>query len=147
MQHDRMDRRLTQLRALVARLERLPASPRKEWMLQEARTRMVDVETGDEPRPMRNPQEATGEPPIEEPRRRAGSDRAVKRPRAPAAPQPPPPAAPPPAAPPPAPSPVAGPEPTADTILADDVLWLGEPPAEAGGDSNGIAPWRRGLRG
>jgi len=38
--------RLAQLRALVARLERLPASPRREWMLEAARARMVDVETG-----------------------------------------------------------------------------------------------------
>ena len=45
--------RLTQLRALVDRLERLPASTRRDWMLQEARSRMVDVETGDKPRPMR----------------------------------------------------------------------------------------------
>lgn len=38
--------RLGQLRTLVARLERLPDSARREWMLEEARARMVDVETG-----------------------------------------------------------------------------------------------------
>jgi hypothetical protein len=43
------------------------------------------------------------------------------------------------------------PEPTAATLFTDDVLWLGDPPAdpdpEAGSGSPGIAPWRRGLRG
>ena len=45
--------RLAQLRALVARLERLPASPRREWMLEATRARMVDVETGFPPETMR----------------------------------------------------------------------------------------------
>jgi hypothetical protein len=147
MQHDGNDRRLTQLRVLVDRLERLPASPRKEWMLQEARARMVDVETGYEPRPMRSLREEPAEPPPEPPGRRTGGDRAVKRPSAtPAAA-----AAPPPAAPEPPPSRTVGWQPTAATVFTDEVLWLEDPPgdtdAEAGGDSKGIAPWRRGLRG
>ena len=36
-------------------------------------------------------------------------------------------------------------------LLGGEVLWLGDPPGdtatEAGSDSTGIAPWRRGLRG
>ena len=74
------DRRLLRLRALVDRIERLPASPRREWMLQEARARLVDVETGDEPRPMRALQEASGasEPP--QPGSRVSNGHAVKRP-------------------------------------------------------------------
>ena len=49
-----IDSRLTRLRALVDRLERLPAStPRRQWMLLETRARMVDVETGEAPRAMR----------------------------------------------------------------------------------------------
>jgi hypothetical protein len=47
------DDRLTRLRALIAKLERLPASPKAEWMLAEARARMVDVETGERPRALR----------------------------------------------------------------------------------------------
>jgi hypothetical protein len=143
------DRRLMQLRALVDRLERLPASTQREWMLQEARARMVDVETGDEPRPMRTLREATAEPPMEPPGRRHNSDRAVKRPSAtpaPVAEQPPAPSAPE-----PDPNRTAGWEPTADTLFTDEVLWLGDPPrdtaADAGSGSKGIAPWRRGLRG
>src|SRR3954469_2484164 len=42
--------RLKRLRTLVAKLERLPASTQREWMLTEARARMVDVETGEVPR-------------------------------------------------------------------------------------------------
>jgi len=47
------DHRLTRLRALVDRLQRLPASAQREWMLGEVRARVVDVETGEPPRPMR----------------------------------------------------------------------------------------------
>jgi hypothetical protein len=143
------DGRLMQLRALVDRLERFPASPRREWMLQEARSRMVDVETGDEPRPMRTLRDASAEPPSELPGRRAGGNRAVKRPSA--APAPVAAQAPPPSAPERAPSRSAGSEPTADSLFTDEVLWLGDPTddtaADAGSDSTGIAPWRRGLRG
>jgi hypothetical protein len=48
-----IDSRLTRLRALVEQVERLPASPRRQWMLSEARARVVDVETGEAPRGMR----------------------------------------------------------------------------------------------
>jgi hypothetical protein len=48
-----IDSRLTRLRALVDQLERLPASTRRQWMLSEARARLVDVETGETPRAMR----------------------------------------------------------------------------------------------
>lgn len=54
--------RLTKLRALIGRLERLPASPESEWMLREARARMVDVETGERPSGMRPP---VADPPAE----------------------------------------------------------------------------------
>lgn len=47
------DHRLRRLGALVDRLERLPASAQREWMLGEVRARAVDVETGEPPRPMR----------------------------------------------------------------------------------------------
>src|SRR4051812_35541869 len=62
------DDRLIRLRALVAELERLPASPKTEWMLAEARARMVDVETGERPRALRP---LTGNPPDGDPGRSA----------------------------------------------------------------------------
>ncbi len=139
------DRRLTQLRALIARLERLPESPRREWMLQEARARMVDVETGYEPRPMRSLAEESA--PLDH-------ARSVQRP----SPQPAPAAAPrrplpPEASPEPAPprTPMPSQEPSPPTFGDDTLLWLGDPsddaPAEPGDGSPDAAPWRRGLRG
>ena len=144
------DRRLMQLRALVDRLERLPASPRREWMLREARVRLVDVETGDEPRPMRTLHEASAEPSLDLPGHRHRGERAVKRPsaeRPSAAPAAAAAQEPPPSAPEPAPPRTAGWEPTPSTLFTDEVLWLGDPPADPGSGSKGVAPWQRGLRG
>ena len=45
-------RRHTQLKRLVARLELLPASPQRDWMLCEVRSRAVDLDTGVPPRAM-----------------------------------------------------------------------------------------------
>jgi hypothetical protein len=45
--------RLEQLRALLGRLERMPASVERDWMLGEVRARAVDVETGVKPAAMR----------------------------------------------------------------------------------------------
>jgi len=45
-------RRHTQLQRLVARLEQLPASPQRERMLGEVRSRVVDLDTGVTPRAM-----------------------------------------------------------------------------------------------
>jgi hypothetical protein len=45
--------RLAQLRALMNRLERMPASPDRDHMLAEVRSRAVDIDTGIAPRPMR----------------------------------------------------------------------------------------------
>jgi len=41
-----------QLKRLVARLEQLPASPQRERMLSEVRSRVVDLDTGVTPRAM-----------------------------------------------------------------------------------------------
>jgi hypothetical protein len=61
--------RLERLRLLCARLERLPASAHRDWILSEVRARAVDVETGVRPRSMRQfdadaaiPPPTTGEP-------------------------------------------------------------------------------------
>jgi hypothetical protein len=45
-------RRRTQLKRLVERLEQLPASPARDRMLSEVRSRAVDLDTGVPPRPM-----------------------------------------------------------------------------------------------
>jgi hypothetical protein len=45
--------RLDQLRRLLDRLERMPASADRDWMLAEVRGRAVDVETGIAPAPLR----------------------------------------------------------------------------------------------
>lgn len=114
-------------------------------MLQEARARMVDVETGYEPRPMRSLAEESAPP---------DQARTVKRP----SPQPAPAAAPqrplpPEASPAPAPAPsrIPSPEPGTTPLGDDTLLWLGDPSddavAEPGDDSPDAAPWRRGLRG
>jgi hypothetical protein len=151
------DRRLTRLRVLVDRLERLPASARRQWMLEEARARMADVETGDQPRALRTLDERPPESPGASRARNGG---AVKRPsskpvagatrRAQAQPEASTHAAPR-SVPEPAPDRIAGPEPNAATFGSDELLWLEDPARSAfaypGEGSTGIAPWRRGLRG
>jgi hypothetical protein len=60
-------RRVERLRALVARIELLPASPDRDWMLSELRTRMVDLDTGVTPRaylPRRFPDPPPDRPPL-----------------------------------------------------------------------------------
>ena len=50
--------RIQRLRDMVAQLERLPASPDRDRLLSEVRSRAVDVDTGVTPRsmlPMREP--------------------------------------------------------------------------------------------
>src|SRR5690349_1930470 len=47
------DTRLDRLRALAGRLERLPASAERDWVIKEVRSRAADVETGDSARAMR----------------------------------------------------------------------------------------------
>jgi hypothetical protein len=47
------ERRLARLRGLVVRLERLPESAQREWMLDQVRARMVDIDTGFPPQPLR----------------------------------------------------------------------------------------------
>jgi hypothetical protein len=125
------DDRLTRLRTLIARLERLPASPESAWMLGEARARLVDVETGERPRGMRP---LAVDPPPVAPRRAAAPrrqplpiepDTAVSDGK-------------------PAPDEVgASPDASAAPFGIDGVLSL-EDPANSNAESR---PWRRGLRG
>jgi len=134
--------RLAQLRAMVDRLERLPASTQRDWMLQEARSRMVDVETGDEPRPMRRLDEEPPARPPERPGSQDRSERAVKRP----SPKPAPAREVQPTVPTPPPR-VPETARTSDPLETDELLWLEEPAAEPADDSTELPRWRRGLRG
>jgi hypothetical protein len=146
-----VDSRLTRLRALVDRLERLPASARREWTLAEARARMVDVETGYTPRAMRPLEPDPPIRPTEPPAARSVNGDAVKRPsskngsRLPSRRTQPPSS--------PAEAPLPAPEPVpvdagAAALGTDGVLWLEDLAADTAGElSNGAAPWRRGLRG
>jgi hypothetical protein len=121
--------RLTRLRALIARLGRLPASPESEWMLREARARLVDVETGEPPAEMRP---RAVDPPVE-PRREAAVRRPAKpRSEAPARRDPP----------------ETPDDASAAPIGAGGLLWLDDPASEARDDDDlESRPWRRGLRG
>ena len=121
-------------------------------MLQEARARLVDVETGFEPRPMRSLTEEPEPPPEPAAGARTSAGGSAKLP----GPKPAPAAAPrrparPEAAPEPPPSRVPSPEPSAAPFGDDALLWLGDPSddgeAEPGDGSQDIAPWRRGRRG
>jgi hypothetical protein len=145
------DDRLTRLRALIARLERLPASPESEWMLREARARMVDVETGERPGELRP---LAVEPPAEAPRRQR--EAATKRPTEARSSEPEPRRAPPETPPPVESRPL---DPGGDDgsspapFGTDGLLWLDDSPSEDGASPDGkdgdpkSQPWRRGLRG
>jgi hypothetical protein len=139
------DDRLTRLRSLIARLESLPASAESDWMLREARGRMVDVETGERPEGMRP---LPVDPPADAPRRR---DAAVKRPTEPRSDGPE-------RRDEPAERPKSIVAERADDLSAaafgtDGLLWLedstsGDNPAAAGDESDLTSQrWRRGLRG
>jgi hypothetical protein len=156
--------RLTQLRVLLERLERMPASPDRDWMLAEVRSRAVDIDTGIAPRPMRPLEggmtleaEATPARPAAPPAKKKPQPQAQPRPqvRAPA----------PRRAPAPAPRPatiiqspsweVTIPTPGSrddriDLLALDGLLSLGDdaPASESGeGDPRAARPWSGGLRG
>jgi hypothetical protein len=76
-----MDDRLEQLRALLVRVERMPASAGRDWMLGEVRARAVDVETGVRPAAMRAQSENGAEPEMPAARNAARIDAAEAVPR------------------------------------------------------------------
>ena len=153
--------RLTQLRVLVERLEGMPASPDRDWMLAEVRSRAVDIDTGIAPRPMRplesetalesEPVTAKRPAKVAPPRSPAKPVQRRVEPRIPApalAPRPQP------AAEAPfweatVPAP-AGRDDRIDLLALDGLLNLGDdaPGAEpAEGDAGVTRPWAGGLRG
>jgi hypothetical protein len=118
--------RVKRLKDLVDRLERLPASPDRDRVLSEVRSRAVDVDTGVTPRAMLPLREPT--PELVLPKR----PRASRKPRT---------------APPPieVPRPAKDPE---DAFWADARLSLEDSPLphlRAQGDRD-VRPWARGLR-
>jgi hypothetical protein len=153
--------RLAQLRVLVERLEGMPASPDRDWMLAEVRSRAVDIDTGTAPRPMRALESGTTlEPEAVAPKRplkvapRAPAKPVVQRRVAPRIPAPAPRPAPEPAAEPPFweatfPTP-ANRDDRVDLLAFDGLLSLGDDaPAKepAEGEARTTRPWSGGLRG
>ena len=140
------DSRVARLRALVAQLERLPSTDRRERTLMDVRVRIADLQTGEDTQAMR-----PGEPsPLAGSRARAlrSNARAVRRPRPTPAAKPKPPEPPPrrgsdertarDAVP-------SSPAPGGDDVLSleDRAEWSPDP----GDGAEGTDRWRRGLRG
>jgi hypothetical protein len=151
--------RLEQLHLLLGQLERLPASPNRDWMMVEVRARAADVETGVETGPVRQRNRDDPEAP---PSEAAREDREAPRRDAPPSGMP--------AARRDRPSEPhrssshwghasviarearsgpAGDRDRVDLLERGGVLNLGDPPAEATPDAGYVAspPWARGLRG
>jgi hypothetical protein len=110
---------------------------------------MVDVETGDEPRPMRTLDEKPPAGPSERTGPGVGTGRAAKRPSSRPTPLRHVPKVSTEQAPRPVPSSprVAERDGSSPTFGTDELLWLGEPSGEPGDGSTELPPWRRGLRG
>jgi hypothetical protein len=132
--------RLQRLRDLVEQLERLPASPDRDRILAEVRSRAVDVDTGVTPRamlPVREPVPPAPSAPQRRPERYR--PRAARRAPAPARPVEPVRAA---------PSRVATGDP--GVLLWDDRLSLEDSPELAPlphASDGSLPPWALGLRG
>jgi hypothetical protein len=140
--------RLDQLHLLIDRLEQLPPSANRDWMMVEVRARAADVETGVEPGPVRPRNRDATIPPSEATPAYARPARPIERP-ADVAPRAVPVEAP---APTPLPLPSAAPrvrEDRVDLLGSDGVLCLGDSPGEAPVDTGHMVspPWARGLRG
>ena len=114
--------RLKRLREAIAEIELLPASPERNRLLSEFRSRAVDIDTGVAPRPML----PMAEPDAERAPRRPASparERAVEVPSAAA--------------------------PREDPFLVAEWLSLDEPESPPGRtrDGRAVPPWTFGLRG
>jgi hypothetical protein len=146
--------RIKRLRDLVDRLERLPASPDRDRVLMEVRSRVVDVDTGETPRAM----------PVRQPMPEPIAHKLPTRPRpaaatrrAPCAPAPAPlMPAPIELAPLPQPSAARSPE-REQPLPTDGLLWLDDAqlplddslhlPTQPAAGRRAVPPWTLGLRG
>jgi hypothetical protein len=132
------DRRLERLREVAERLEQMPPSPERDRVLAEVRGRVVDLDTGFTPQPMRPVEPDPAESP-DPPDRPAPPARVTPRKPERTAPRdavPPEPRQPPPDA---DDDPLAA---AADLLSLDDA----SPPADPDDPDAGGA-WRKGLRG
>ena len=143
--------RLDQLEGLLARLERMPASAGRDWLLAEVRGRAVDVETGEAPAPMRQlPRDeaqaalAAEQAPVAEQAPQPVPVPPVKRPRKTASRRAPRGRGFTPVCMPPVREREHGHEEVVDVLGMDGVLNLDDSPTAA---SEGSRPWSRGLRG
>jgi hypothetical protein len=133
--------RVKRLRDLVDQIERLPASPDRDRLLSEIRSRAVDIDTGTTPRamlPMREPEPPPIVPWAPRPERTANLRPMAPPPSAPAA-----------ASPQPA-SPARRSQSAEKPLWADErLLSLEDPPLPyvRGRGGRAIPPWTRGLRG
>jgi hypothetical protein len=123
-------KRIKRLKDLVDQLERLPASPDRDRVLSEVRSRAVDLDTGVTPRamlPLREP-----EPPLALPKRHGASS--ITR-----------------TAPPPPPSvelASAAPTDLGQAVCLDERLSLEDPPLRyVRAHDRAVPPWTLGLRG
>ena len=146
------DQRLTRLRDLVVRLERLPESAQRDWMLGEVRARMVDVDTGFPPEPLRPRRDDESEQAAARAQHRAATPSNPARDARVEARE---------AAPPQRSSHAAdvpvedsaadrrdGSESSPDSTDIGEVLWLEDSPDDTViPPSPGLPGWRRGLRG
>ena len=129
--HDRD--RLRQIRVLRERLEHLPASAERDWMLGEVRRRAVDIESGSRAVPLRplvpeanEPEPKPAPKPVPVPRRtRPKPPLAVAAPRLTVA------------------APSTAPLPEGLLLCLDDDVPVSPEP----GRHRTTAPWARGLRG
>jgi hypothetical protein len=133
--------RLEQIRALRDRVERLPASPQRNWMLSEVGARAVDIESGTPTAPIRPLASEAGTPSPQPPRAArarlsvAAAVAASAAPRPNATPRPP-----------------AHAEPERHRVLLEEGLRLcldddASVVAIDIGDHRLTSPWARGLRG
>jgi hypothetical protein len=131
--------RVDHLRALLDRLERIPASADRDWMLAQVRGRAVDVDTGTSPAPMRAlPQDELAAENAADRSARSAPVRTYQRKSRRARPVHPP------ARIQPGPARERGHEEVMDLLERGGMLSLDDSPAAPAGASR---PWSRGLRG
>jgi hypothetical protein len=138
--------RLQRLKDLVDQLERLPASPDRDRVLAEVRSRAVDVDTGVTPRAMLPVREPTPPPAAPKPRPERYRPRAITHTPSPARPVQPARTA-------PAPAPARAAADDLGVLLWDDRLSLEDSPELAPlphaprNPDGSVPPWALGLRG